>query len=81
MQFPITFQPTQQFAYQTQGILDRPITPTTPGRVYFEATYWRACLFQPETNTTLQPGDKVEVLGRNGLTLLVQPISAGQRKS
>jgi hypothetical protein len=79
MQFPNTFQPTDQFAYQTQGILDRPITSETPGRVYFEATYWRARLLQP-THTTLQPGDTVEVLGRNGLTLLIQPKSAEQRR-
>ncbi|MDA0265880.1 MAG: NfeD family protein [Cyanobacteria bacterium] len=80
MQFPNQFQPTNRFAYQTQGVLDRPITPTTPGRVYFKATYWRACLFQPDTHTSLKTGDKVEVLGRNGLTLLIQPV-AGQQTS
>jgi membrane protein implicated in regulation of membrane protease activity len=59
---------------QQQGIVKRAITPQHSGRVYFQATYWPARLLSTVACEGLQPGDPVEVVGREGLTLLVQPL-------
>ena len=61
--------------FQGRGVVERAITPSTPGRVYFQASYWPARLFQPDANSDLPPGAPVEVVGRESLTLLVKPLS------
>jgi membrane protein implicated in regulation of membrane protease activity len=60
-------------AFQGRGVVERTITPSTPGRVYFQASYWPARLSQPGVND-LPPGTLVEVVDRKGLTLLVKPL-------
>lgn len=64
-----------QFPIQGQGVVKSAVTSRDPGRVYFKATYWPARLAQTETVDSLLPGDLVEVLGRDRLTLLVKPVS------
>ncbi|MBE9135744.1 NfeD family protein [Nodosilinea sp. LEGE 07088] len=59
---------------QGRGTVNRLVTTQHPGRVYFQATYWPARLSQTATPSELQPGDPVEVVGRDGLTLLVKPL-------
>ncbi|MEO1069830.1 MAG: NfeD family protein [Cyanobacteria bacterium J06638_6] len=61
-------------AFQGRGIVERTITPSTPGRVYFRASYWPARFFQTDANSELSPGAPVEVVDRDGLTLLVKPL-------
>jgi membrane protein implicated in regulation of membrane protease activity len=61
-------------AFQGRGVVERMITPSTPGRVSFQASYWPARLVQPGAATRLQPGDPVTVVGRESLTLLVKPL-------
>jgi membrane protein implicated in regulation of membrane protease activity len=75
------FQATDLFPFQGQGVVERTITPLDAGRVYFQATYWPARLYQPTSSDALQPGDPVEVLGRDGLTLLIKPLAQGRRTS
>ena len=60
--------------FQKQGTIDRLVTAQHPGRVYFQATYWPARLSQTVELNALNPGDLVEVIGREGLTLLVKPL-------
>ncbi|MFZ4675121.1 MAG: NfeD family protein [Nodosilinea sp.] len=59
--------------FQGRGVVERTITSSTPGRVYFQASYWPARLVQPGA-ARLQPGDPVTVVGRESLTLLVKPL-------
>lgn len=54
--------------------VDKTITGCEPGRVYFQGTYWPAKLKQPNYTVQLFPGTKVQVLGRESLTLLVIPV-------
>jgi membrane protein implicated in regulation of membrane protease activity len=61
-------------AFQGRGVVERTITPSTPGRVYFQASYWPACFFQLGASNDLHPGAPVEVVDRDGLTLLVKPL-------
>ena len=60
--------------FHGRGTINRLVTAEHPGRVYFQATYWPARLCQPATLRELHPGDPVEVVGRDGLTLLVKPL-------
>lgn len=57
------------------GKVEQTITPTQPGRVKFQATYWPARLYAPEYDVTLMPDETVTVIGRQGITLLVAPFS------
>ena len=57
------------------GIIEEIITESQPGRVNFQATYWPARLYNPEQKITLLPNTSVIVIGREGITLLVVPIS------
>ena len=61
--------------FQGRGTVERTITSSTPGRVYFQASYWPARFVQPDASGALHPGTPVEVVDRDGLTLLVQPLS------
>ncbi|WP_442786359.1 NfeD family protein [Leptothoe sp. PORK10 BA2] len=67
--------PSQELSLsQRKGRIDRQVTVQNPGRVYFYTTYWPARLSQTATLNELNPGDQVEVVGREGLTLLVKPL-------
>lgn len=58
-----------------RGVVQTTIKPFYPGRVYFQATYWPAKLLISDNTSSLNPGDLVEVIGCEGLTLLVKPFS------
>lgn len=55
-----------------EAIVDDTIAPNQIGRVRFRATYWNARCDRP---MTFLPGEVVEVVGIDKLTLLVQPAS------
>lgn len=61
------------FKDQDSGIVSTPITSTQSGRIKYQAVSWRASLYKTRTQISLQPGQTVKVIGRQGLTLLVQP--------
>ncbi|MGP1386974.1 MAG: NfeD family protein [Thainema sp.] len=56
-----------------QGRVEQLISGKYPGRIYFQGTSWPAKFAQSHA-ICCQPGEFVEVVGRQGLTLLVVPI-------
>ena len=54
--------------------VERTINGFFSGRVYFQATYWPARLLNPQFSDKLLPGTMVIVVGREGLTLLVDQV-------
>ncbi|MGB5962626.1 MAG: NfeD family protein [Coleofasciculaceae cyanobacterium] len=58
-----------------KGIIEEIITESQPGRVNFQATYWPARLYNSEQKVTLLPNTSVNIIGREGITLLVVPVS------
>lgn len=71
------FQPAPDFfPFQGSGTVDRTVQSQNPGRVYFQATYWPTRLANSNSPQPLPPGSCVQVLGRDGLTLFVQPVNS-----
>ncbi|WP_225889470.1 NfeD family protein [Halomicronema hongdechloris] len=54
------------------------MTPADRGRVRFQASYWPARLFNGSRWPALAPGEPVEVVGRDGITLLIKPLGRSQ---
>ncbi|MEM1369889.1 MAG: NfeD family protein [Cyanobacteria bacterium P01_H01_bin.15] len=71
-------QQTELSPFQGRAVVECAIKPLYPGRVYFQGTYWPARL-ATHNSISLHPGDLVEVLGREGLTLLVRPLTTGRK--
>jgi membrane protein implicated in regulation of membrane protease activity len=65
--------PVELWQYASVGTVSKEIAPDQRGRVHFDATDWPARFYGTGTDATLEPDSKVYVLGRQGLTLLVQP--------
>ena len=61
--------------WQEQGKVEKMITAQTTGRVYFQSTYWPACLASSNGRTLVLPDTLVKVVGRQGITLIVVPTS------
>lgn len=53
------------------------IQPDEDGQVYFEGTYWSARFYDPKCKATAAVGDKVKVVVRDRLPLLVMPLNVG----
>lgn len=58
--------------FQGEGIVDEAIHPHRKGRVRFRGSWWFA---KCEDNLTIAPGEMVEVLGVQDITLIVKPYS------
>ncbi|HEY9738401.1 MAG TPA: NfeD family protein [Trichocoleus sp.] len=56
--------------------VDRIITVDQRGRVYYEGTYWHARFYVLNHQVQSEVASLVTVIGRQGLTLLVQPLLA-----
>jgi membrane protein implicated in regulation of membrane protease activity len=56
------------------------ITQTRVGRVRFQGSYWRARFAMLHTQQDAYPGELVEIIGREGLTLIVRPTSWNGRQ-
>lgn len=61
--------PLPQLAKVTQQI-----GPEQLGQVRFQATYWRARFATSDSHVVAKPKATVQVIGREGLTLIVVPI-------
>lgn len=67
-------QPLRQDRRQFTGeaVVDEEIPPHQRGMVFFRASWWFA---QCDRAITLVPGQRVQVLGVRGTTLVVQPLA------
>ncbi len=63
----------KMFSKAEVGVVEEKITADEPGRVKYKSTYWPAMLFRGNS-MTLEPGQEVAVVGRQGITLLVRPL-------
>ena len=61
------------FSQLKTGVVSDRIDADQPGRVWYRATYWPACLYNLETQDILLPNMEVIIVGRRGITLLVRP--------
>jgi membrane protein implicated in regulation of membrane protease activity len=57
------------------GTVEETITSTQAGRVWYQATSWPARLYNSDDGVTLEPKTSVTVVGRQGLTALVEAYS------
>ena len=58
------------------AVVEREILPSYKGRVKHQGVSWLA---QCEKNVSFQPGDRVLVIGRHNITLMVEPLSGDRR--
>ncbi|MBI4780657.1 MAG: NfeD family protein [Oscillatoriophycideae cyanobacterium NC_groundwater_1537_Pr4_S-0.65um_50_18] len=81
--FPKT---VQMFSIPALGKVDQTIAAATGrGRIKFQGSLWGAEIWQSSgrsaTSRTLLPSEQVWVIGRIGLTLLVQPYVSAPSES
>ena len=60
------------FTYQGTGTVAAPITDSDVGQISFQGTYWLAKFCQTVQGQTAPKDSKVQVIGREGVTLLVR---------
>jgi membrane-bound ClpP family serine protease len=69
-----TFPPTPHwFTELAQGKVEQTITPIKAGRIRFQGSFWKAELADAD-HRTVKPNESVQVVGRQGITLLVVPL-------
>lgn len=66
--------PIEIFTEITPGIVEVAIAPRRRGRIKFLSSYWPAKFYQIECSATVLPGQTVDVVGIEGITLLVVPF-------
>jgi membrane protein implicated in regulation of membrane protease activity len=54
------------------------IRPDRTGRVKYQGTFWKAQFYRAGGQRTVQPGEWVKVVGREGIRLLVVAIDGVQ---
>ena len=63
---------TPLFGFKGEAKVSKTIVgPYQQGRVYFRGTSWPACC---KECVTLKPGDTVQVIDINNITLIVEPL-------
>lgn len=75
MSFVVSSLPNHQPQLLKLARVTDPIIPQWEGSVFFEGTYWKARFYDPDCQVTLYPGQKVQVIAREGLKLLVSPVN------
>jgi membrane protein implicated in regulation of membrane protease activity len=65
------------FAQPGIGEVVQMITPNRRGRVKYRASFWPA-RFYFDTERPVEPSEQVVVIGRDGITLLVTPVTSAQ---
>ena len=63
------------FSEVIMGIVENKITQNQPGRVKCLATYWPARFYHSNCDVVVFPDEIVKVVGRQGITMLVVPVS------
>lgn len=74
MSLIITPETIEFFTQAEIGEVEQTITLYKRGRVASMATSWFAWFYDPNGQTEALPGTIVQVIGRQGLTLLVIPV-------
>jgi membrane protein implicated in regulation of membrane protease activity len=64
----------EKIANSLPGIVDLTISFNSPGRVKWQGTTWPARFFQANCQETLVPGQRVQIVTMQGLTLYVIPL-------
>ncbi|MBD1939115.1 NfeD family protein [Microcoleus sp. FACHB-68] len=64
----------KMFPQPLLGIVEQAIAYNQRGRVKFDGTYWPARFYNPDCQATVSPNQFVNVVAREGITLLVVPI-------
>lgn len=57
------------------GFVEEAISPISPGRVHYMGTSWPAQFACSAVSNTIQPGERVMVVGHLGAIMLVAPLS------
>ncbi|MBE9227872.1 hypothetical protein IQ264_20835 [Phormidium sp. LEGE 05292] len=65
------------FSEAVMGTVERTITQNQPGRVKCLGSYWPARFYHSNCDDIVIPDDFVKVVGRQGITMLVVPVSLG----
>ncbi len=63
----------EMFAETVEGIVDEDISSSRRGRVKCLGSYWPAQIYDVDGEVSLVPEQKVSVIGRVGIILLVIP--------
>lgn len=61
----------------SKAIVDATIAPGHTGRVRYQGSWWSA---RCDRDITLSPGEAVQVIGRQNITLLVEPLAIALSK-
>jgi membrane-bound ClpP family serine protease len=56
---------------KSEAVVVKAIEPFRPGRIRFQGSWWSA---RCKRDITLLPGERVSVVGRQNITLLVEPM-------
>ncbi|NET30822.1 MAG: hypothetical protein F6K19_02310 [Cyanothece sp. SIO1E1] len=64
----------EMFSYTDTGKVLKSITSNNAGRIRFQGTDWPAQFYRPNLKVTVDPDATVQVLGREGIVLLVAPM-------
>lgn len=67
----VHFRQATDSSFYGKGIVSETIAPHRTERVQFQGSWWSALC---EQEVTLTPGKIVQVIGRQNITLLVQPL-------
>lgn len=71
--FPETIE---VFPQPVLGKVDLSIAPSHLGRVNALGSIWYARFYDSSCQNVMRPGDRVAVIGRQGITLLVMPMNS-----
>lgn len=66
--------PLEIFPETIPGIVEMTIAPNRRGRIKFHSSFWPAKLYNIKCSVTVLPGQMVNVIGVEGITLLVVPL-------
>ncbi|HEY9657544.1 MAG TPA: NfeD family protein, partial [Allocoleopsis sp.] len=61
----------------SKAIVDAAISPGRSGRIRYQGSWWSA---RCEQDITLSPGEEVRVVGRQNITLIVEPLAIALSK-
>ena len=62
------------FAKPVRGKATKPIFPHEPGRCEAFGSNWIAVLYPPNSKATILPNSPINVIGRQGIRLLINPL-------